>query len=56
MAPRQVAVTVTCLVVLADLPQPSVTVRVTVQVPAAGKVCETAEAVLVGVPSPKFHR
>jgi hypothetical protein len=37
-------------VVLAALPQPSVTVRVTVQVPAAGKVWETAEAVLVGVP------
>jgi hypothetical protein len=49
-------VTVTCRVVLAALPQPSVTMRVTVQVPAAGKVWDMAELVLVGVPSPKFHR
>ena len=48
--------TVTCLVVLAALPQPSVTVRVTVQVPADGKVCDMADEVLVAVPSPKFHR
>ena len=37
-------------------PQPSVAVRVTVYVPAAGNVWLIADEVLVGVPSPKFHR
>ena len=43
--------------VVVDFPHPSVTVRVTLYVPAAGNVWLIDDEVLVGVPSvSKFHR
>ena len=38
------------------LPQPSVTVSVTVYVPGSAYVCDGDVLVLVAVPSPQFHR
>ncbi len=46
----------TTRVVLAASPHASVRVSVTVYGPFAGNVCDGADAVLVAVPSPKFHR
>ena len=46
----------TTRVVFAASPHPSVSVSVTVYGPFAGNVCDGADAVLVAVPSPKFHR
>src|SRR5688500_2420340 len=39
----------------AESPQPSVTVKVTVNVPAVGKVCVGDVPVLFAVPSPQAH-
>ena len=50
------SVNVTSRVVLPTLPHASVSVSVTVYGPFAGNVCDGADAVLVAVPSPKFHR
>jgi hypothetical protein len=47
--------TVARRVVVADLSRASVTMSVTVYVPAAAYVWEGVDDVLVGVPSPKSH-